>query len=495
MSHTPSSITSVAAEEWASLLKSRDMLHALLNTSSDGIWIYGPDGRVLAVSQTSQRMCGLTEEDLLGKTVFELTESKLWNFAIVPEVLTTGRQASAMSALSRTGTNALVTATPVFGKQSLAFVVVNERDITQLKQLEDELKQARSLARACRERMEELSMLEMGNPEIVAVSPAMRNLLSTLFRLARMEASNILILGESGTGKGVLASFFHKSRERKNAPFVQINCAALPEALLESELFGYERGAFTGAREQGKIGLFEMANGGTLFLDEIGELPLPLQAKLLTYLDNNEIMPVGGVRPRKVYCSIIAATNRNIEAEVAGKRFREDLYYRLNSFLVHVPPLRERVEDIFELSRFFLQRYNTKYNMHKRISAVGIAALQVHAFPGNIRELQNLIKRAVVLSEHEIIDMFLRASLGPAAIATPAQVASGTVGQPLSHILEQCERLALEEAMATCTTTREMALHLGISQPGVVRKLRRHKLNLSADRKSGRRATPHKKTP
>ncbi|MEJ2731939.1 MAG: sigma 54-interacting transcriptional regulator, partial [Deltaproteobacteria bacterium] len=183
-----------------------------------------------------------------------------------------------------------------------------------------------------------------------------------------MEASNILILGETGTGKGLLAKLIHQFSHRKKKPFIQINCAALPETLLEAELFGYEKGAFTGAREHGKIGLFELAHEGTLFLDEIGDLPLAVQAKLLKYLDDHEIMRLGVIKPKPVDCTIIAATNRNLEASSRQRKFRQDLFFRLNTFVIQTPPLRERPDDIFELVNHLLAKYNRHYVLRRRIS-------------------------------------------------------------------------------------------------------------------------------
>lgn len=453
-------------------------LKAILETSNDGIWIYNKEGKVINLSTASQIMCGLEKEQLLGKTVFELSEENLWDFAVVPEVLQTGRRASAMSSLTRTGKKALVTATPFFKKNNeLSFVIVNERDITNLKLLEEELERAKGEIKAYREHMEEITMSEMGNFDIIAESESMRNILRIIYRIARMKASNILVIGETGTGKGILAKFYHYCSHRENvAPFIQINCAALPESLLESELFGYERGAFTGAREQGKIGLFELANGGTLFLDEIGEMPLALQSKILTYLDNNEILPLGAQRPKKVYCSIIAATNQDINDLIQAKKFRSDLYYRLNNFTISVPPLRDRVEDIFELANSFIKKYNQSYGQNKYISAKGIKFLQRYHFPGNIRELQNIIKRAVVLSHEENLDNFIISILAPINVKHPFAMGEADSSNPLHERMDHLEYSILKKAVETGATTREMARRLGISQSSIVRKLRKYGL-------------------
>jgi len=223
--------------------------------------------------------------------------------------------------------------------------------------------------------------------------------------------SNILIQGESGTGKGLLAKLIHKSGSRSGKPFIQINCAALPENLLEAELFGYEKGAFTGAHQKGKLGLFELAQGGTLLLDEIGDLPYPMQAKLLKCLEDHEIMHLGGLKPIRIDCIVIAATNQNLEELVVEDRFRKDLFYRLNTFNFRIPPLRERPEDIFELANAFLVKYNRAYGQDKRLSYRAIEALESYAFPGNVRELKNLVKKSVVLADEQRIDGIIMQSL------------------------------------------------------------------------------------
>jgi transcriptional regulator with PAS, ATPase and Fis domain len=264
-------------------------------------------------------------------------------------------------------------------------VVVNERDMTQLNAIREELEESRMVTEKYQEELAELSLLELKNQEIIASNAKMRQVLRVGLKLAHLEASNILILGESGTGKGLLAKFIHKNGKRQHSPFVQINCAALPENLLEAELFGYERGAFTGAREQGKIGLFELAHGGTLFLDEIGDLPFSVQAKLLKYLDDQEIMRLGSLKPRKIDCTVIAATNRDLEELTRSNQFRQDLFYRLNTFTVRIPPLRERPEDVFELVNYLLREYNRTYRLKRRISPETLKVLQAYPFPGNVR--------------------------------------------------------------------------------------------------------------
>jgi transcriptional regulator with PAS, ATPase and Fis domain len=291
-----------------------------------------------------------------------------------------------------------------------------------------------------------------------------------------MEASNILILGETGTGKGLLAKFIHQFSHRKNKPFIQINCAALPETLLEAELFGYEKGAFTGAREHGKIGLFELAHEGTLFLDEIGDLPFSVQAKLLKYLDDHEIMRLGSINSKTVDCTIIAATNRNLEARSRQRKFRQDLFFRLNTFVVHIPPLRERPDDVFELVNHLLDKYNRQYALGRRISTSAMEQMKSYSFPGNVRELKNTIKMAVLMSETDSLDDHILRNLKK-SIFEQTEYSEKPGGQ-MSLIEEKhaFEKRLLQNAMTDFKTTRELARFLQINQSTVVRKLKKHDL-------------------
>ncbi len=368
-------------------------LETIFTSSFDGIWVCDGWGKVIAVNEASARLNGIVPAEVLGKTVGELVAGGLFDRSVTLEVIETRRQVSLMQYVKKTGRHLLATGTPAFDDAGEIFlVVVNERDMTQLNSLQEELAQTQMIAEKIKDELAELSVLELRKQEIVAESEPMRRILKTALKLGRMGASNILIQGESGTGKGLIAKFIHENSRRRKKPFIPINCAALPANLLEAELFGYEKGAFTGADERGKAGLFELAHEGTLFLDEIGDMPLTLQAKLLKYLDDHEIVRLGGTRRKTIDCPILAAPNKHLEAQVRKRRFRQDLYYRLNTFSIDIPPLRQRPEDIFELSRHFLARFNAEYGTDKKIGATALGWLQGHPFPGKVRELKNLIK-------------------------------------------------------------------------------------------------------
>ena len=452
-------------------------LEAIFDRSADGLLICDHEGRILKMNQAAERLNGIRADEVVGKHVKQLVAEGQINRSATQEVLETRRQVSLVQTTPRSGYTLLVTGTPVFdGNHDIAFVVVNERDISLIEDMRRELAQARQESERMREELAGLAMKELADNHIVAESPSMKKTLEQALRLARMDASNILIQGESGTGKGLLAKFIHKNGLRSGRPFIQINCAALPENLLEAELFGYAKGAFTGARESGKAGLFELAAGGTLFLDEIGELSPGVQAKLLKYLDDHEIMPVGGTRARKIDCSIIAATNRNLEARTRKKLFRLDLFHRLNTFTLTIPALRDRPEDILELVGICLKRYNKKYKRRTYIGHKGYNVLKSHAFPGNVRELINVIKQAVVMCDRRFLDDYLIRSVSQ--VPSPPAADRNDKKVSLPEKLSALEYDLLSRAAARCATTREAAGVLGISQPTVVRKLKKYGINL-----------------
>ena len=412
----------------------------------------------------------------MNKNVVKLVESGIIDQALSPDVLASKRQVNMLQYIEKTGKYILSTGTPAFDENGNVFlVVVNERDMTRLNELLEQLNQTRLVSNKYKDKLTELGMLELKKQEIIAESEEMRQVLRIALKIAQMEASNILIQGESGTGKGLLAKFIHRNSPRANKPFIQINCATIPENLLEAELFGYEKGAFTGAHQGGKAGLFELAHGGTFFLDEIGDIPYAVQAKLLKCLEDHEIMHLGGLKPIQINCMIIVAGNKDLATLVKEKKFREDLFYRLNTFSIKIPSLRERPDDTFDLAYYFLHKYNETYKSNKQLSYSAIEMLQAYPFPGNVRELKNLIKKAVVLSEDLNLDEFIHKSLGYETSKEIQTAASRTVSpSKLSFKLKETESKMLKAAFMQCKSTREIAKYLGISQPSVVRKLKKY---------------------
>ena len=456
-------------------------LKAIFRGSSDGLWVHDRNGKIININTVSEMINGIRAKDVVGKSVYDLIADGVFEGVVTPEILRTKRQFSTLSYIKKTGKKVLVTGTPILDEDgNVSLIVSNERDLTHWNAVKEDLEQSRKVAEKYKDEFEALSRLESGQPEIVAESQEMRQVLRIGMKLARMGASNILIQGESGTGKGLLSKFIHDNGTRNSKPFIQINCAALPESLLEAELFGYEKGAFTGAREQGKIGLFELAHEGTLFLDEIGDLPFGVQAKLLKYLDDQEILPLGGIKRKKVDCSVIAATNQELERLTGQGRFRQDLFFRLNTFRIHIPPLRHRSVDIIKMIEYFLDIFNKQYQLQRRISPEAILKLQSYPFPGNVRELQNIIKNAVVLSDVDLLDEIFADTVGfgPKMLAVEDNSISA-VQYPmrLQDRIERVEKEILWDAVARFSSTRKMAHNLGTSQSSVMRKMKKYSLN------------------
>jgi two-component system response regulator PilR (NtrC family) len=314
--------------------------------------------------------------------------------------------------------------------------------------------------RALRSRLEDRDRFT----QLVGRSPPMREVFTVIEKVAPTRTT-VLITGESGVGKELVARALHERSSRAAAPFVAVNCGAIPEGLLESELFGHVKGAFTGAA-QSKAGLFVAATNGTLFLDEIGELPLPLQVKLLRVLQDRRVKPVGGVDDVEVDARIIAATNRDLQAEVKAGRFREDLFYRLNVIQVKVPPLRDRREDILLLAEHFLQKFAREHGRDDvTLSKVALAALSDYSFPGNVRELENIIERSVTLSEGPVIEV---RDLPASVRAQPQilEVATGEIpnGFDLQKYLDDVEQQYLERALGQANGIKlEAAKLLGLT--------------------------------
>jgi transcriptional regulator with PAS, ATPase and Fis domain len=287
-------------------------------------------------------------------------------------------------------------------------------------------------------------------------------------------SSTVFLFGESGVGKGMIAKLIHKHSDRSSGPFIRVDCAGIPESLMESELFGYEKGAFTGAKSEGKIGFFELADKGTLFLDEVGEVPLNSQSKLLRFLEDHEIIRVGGTEPKAIDVRIIAASNRDIEEMVKMKLFRRDLYYRLNVVPLSITPLREREEDIIPLIFYFLDKFNKAYHKKKIFSPDAIDLLSKYDFPGNVRELANLVERLVVVSENDHIETKNLPGIVTGAIskATPYSFLAGNI--PLKDAVEICEGLIIGKTLKKCGSQREAARVLKIDQSTISRKIKKY---------------------
>jgi DNA-binding NtrC family response regulator len=305
----------------------------------------------------------------------------------------------------------------------------------------------------------------LGCKEFIGDSPSLQEIFELLEKVIPTK-SNILILGESGTGKGMIAEIIHCNSPRRDGPFMTINCSAIPETLLESELFGYKKGAFTGANAD-KAGLIKMADGGTLFLDEIGDMPLSLQSKILKVLEDGELMPLGSSKPQTVDVRFIAATNKNIDEQVGKKLFREDLYYRLNVFEITLPPLRERPDDIKVLASHFIGRFSNEHNKNiKGISDEALSILISYSWPGNVRELKNVLERAVVLCGNNMI--------GPENLPDKLSVVQGAESRGLKEVLNYYEKKIILDSLASHGWNKEKtASDLGVDLATLYRKMKK----------------------
>jgi len=442
-------------------------LDAIIESSYDGLYITDGNGMTLRLNQAFEMITGVNGREFLGRYVDDIAQEGIVSESVSSLALARKETVTIIQE-TRSGKTTLATGSPVFDKNGNIFrVVCNVRDITELNMLKQKLEKVQGLSQHYENQLKTLRIYS-GTDKIISKSSEMRKLLETVVRLAEVD-STILINGESGTGKELIAETIHNHSARAKKPFIKVNCGAIPENLMESELFGYEYGAFTGAKKEGKAGYFELAHEGTLFLDEIGDLPFNLQVKLLRVLQSKEINRVGGRQALKVDTRILAATNRNLLEMVQKKQFREDLYYRLHVIPVIIPPLRDRKEDIPSLIVHFIALFNRKYKLNKRISPDVVDILMAYDWPGNVRELENLIERLVVISSSDIISRDeLPVHLGSAAVDNPQVSVSAII--PLKEAVESVERQLLERAFAQYRTTRQMAQKLEVNASTVVRK-------------------------
>lgn len=452
-------------------------IDAIINFSSDEIFVADGSGKVLRANSQFEENFGVKLSSVIGSNVSDLEKKKIFTPSVTRLVIDKKSTQTVIQS-RRDGRKLLATGTPAFNEDGSVFrVIVNTRDITKLNNLKLQLEEAELLKNRYRQELVELRQGYLNSGDIVASSQAMLELLKVATRIATVD-STVLLTGESGVGKGMIARYIHNSSLRAEKPFTVVNCGAIPDNLLESELFGYAGGAFTGARREGKIGKLELANEGTLFLDEITELPLNLQVKLLHVIQEGIISRVGGTKEIKLNLRFIAATNRDIAMLVEEGKFREDLYFRLDVIPLLLPPLRERADDIRALTDQFLAKLNSRYQQQKQLSEEVYRCLERYHWPGNVRELENLVERFMIVADGDVIDAkhLPRRLTGIEATATPQGTAYKL--QPLKIARDNLEKGLLIEALRVCRTTYEIADALKIDQSTVVRKLRKHNLTI-----------------
>lgn len=460
-------------------------LNGLLEALPQGVIVCNAKGHVLRANTTGCILCGSEYGVLQGGTLEDLEAGFAELADAMRASLSSGLPAQRLE--RHREQTLFIWIVPILNdSKSPDLVVATLVELGRFDALRVQLEEPeRSAEEQMAGSLDDADMVQSITAEVgmVVRSASIRRVVSRAIKVSQTDSS-VLLQGESGTGKSMLASIIHRLSPRKNAPFVSINCGAIPEQLMESELFGYERGAFTGASPKGKTGLLEAAQGGTVFFDEIGELPLTMQVKLLEVLDRHTFLRVGGIKPVAVDVRIVAATNRNLEEEVEKGSFRRDLFYRLNVIPIHIPPLRERKEDIYALALSMLDRHNAQNHCHKRLSPEVIDLLLLHPFPGNARELGNIMEWMLVMSEGSLLrPEDLPLSMRQGQESAPAReketvppLGGYQPGTPLKDILFSVEEACLREALATCATMNEAAQSLGMHPTTLWRKLVQHNM-------------------
>ncbi len=453
-----------------------DFLISAIGSSSDGILIADPNGKVIYLNDAYEEITGIKRTEMLGINLKDLLEKGIINRALSLEVIKDKKRISTIHKYV-SGKSALTTANPILDSNNeLIGVINNTRNITDLINLKNEITDTKELTIKYSEEIKRLREQVVKDKDFIYSSKEMDETVKLASKVAKYD-STVLIHGESGTGKEVLGKFIHSESPRREEAFIKVNCAAIPKDLFESELFGYEEGAFTGAGKEGKPGMFELANDGTILLDEVGELPLSVQSKLLRVIQERETYRVGGKDSLNLNVRIIAATNRDLKKEVEDGNFREDLYFRLNVIPIRIPPLRERREDIPELIIYFLEKLNRKYKRTVTISGKAIEALTSHSWPGNVRELENLIEYLFIMTNRDEIQIEdLPTKILSRQMMNLTEVKDDSKTPKLTYLLELYEKYIIKETIENFTSLRKAAKALGVHSSTLCRKLRKYEI-------------------
>ena len=451
-------------------------LDAIIDSVSDGIYITDGNADTIRINESYERITGIKSEEVIGRNMKDLVAEGVFSESVTFKVFEKRKPASVMHNI-KTGQQVLSTGHPVFNEDGeIVRVVTTARDVKKLNDLKEELNKTKELSKQYYSELQKLRLQQLELNDVVIKSSALKDIFDLAIQLGTVD-STVLITGESGVGKEIVARTIHKVSERSDNSLIKVNCGAIPPNLLEAELFGYEEGAFTGAKSGGKPGMFELANGGTLFLDEIAELPLDLQVKLLRVLQEHELIRVGGTKNIKIDARIITATNRDLEKMMKEDKFREDLYYRLNVVPIFIPPLRKRREDISQLSYQFLFDFNEKYNKNKKLSQQTVEILENYKWPGNVRELKNLIERIVVMSNQDLITPDFLPNNLKETNKSECEINIRNI-MPLKKAVSELESQILKKAFKKYKTTYQVAEALEVSQPTVVRKKNKYELEI-----------------
>ncbi|PFL19803.1 RNA polymerase subunit sigma-54 [Bacillus cereus] len=426
----------------------------------DEIFVTDDKGIVVRVNSMCERHYQLSAKELVGKHVKELQKEGIFYPSATLEVIEKKRPVELVQT-TKSGEYLHVRTRPVFDDEgNLRRVISYSRDLTELYQLRQKVEEMDNQLKTYKKELRETYEHE----GLIFKSSAMQKIVETIKKVSVVD-STVLVLGETGVGKSRLVRHLHEVSHRKNESFYEINCAALPTNLIESELFGYSGGSFTGANREGKKGLLESAHKGTLFLDEIGEMPLEIQAKLLQVLQEKTFRPIGGRELKKVDVRIVAATNRDLSTMVKQGTFRKDLYYRLNVLPISIPPLRERTEDILPLIYHYLQHFNKKYGRDVKLAPSTLQMFVGYPWEGNNREIENVIERIVITADDFVTVEDLPLSMQEATVEQS--------GQSLYRMLEEVERNIIVKAYKTYGSSYKVAEFLQISQSAATRKIKK----------------------
>jgi len=461
--------------------------NSFMNLDYDGLIILDRQGVVVLVNQSFADVLDTTPQAMIGKHVHQAYHNS--QPSRMPLVMETGRPEIGYVHYMN-GREVISSRFPLLkdGRVVGCLGKILFKDVREITLIANRLSSSPEPRRQSRSVAARESLFKYDVNSIIGESPAIVELKETLLRVAR-KGSNVLLRGESGTGKELFAHALHAASQRRYAPFVKVNCAAIPEQLLESELFGYAEGAFTGAKKGGQVGRFEQAHTGTIFLDEIGDMPLSMQGKMLRVLQEKELTPLGGTTPKAVDARVVAATNCNLEQLVREGRFREDLYYRLNVVSLTIPALRERREDLAVITRHIVNQFNAEFGLAiEGLDAESWRLVRAYDWPGNIRELRNVLESAFnvtagpLIGREDLPSQLFRLVHGPAA-ATPSAPLPGFVEdlslgvgtRSLEELMDAFERCLLEKALERCRGNKLQAAQLlGISRPGFYKKLQKH---------------------
>ncbi len=445
-------------------------LKLILDATYDEIVIADGKGVILRVSKSCEKSFGISEDEMIGVSAKELEKRGVLSKSTAAYVAENKKKVTLIQT-TKSGSRLMVTGIPMFDESGEIIRIISiSRDVTELEKLKSRLKETEEILNWFREEMRKKQSQE--NQLVTGNNKMMKYIIENLSQVSNYNVI-VLLTGETGVGKSLIAKTIHQISNRRQEPFVHVNCGAIPENLLESELFGYVEGAFTGASKKGKKGLFEAASGGTLFLDEIGEIPLSVQVKLLHVIENSYINKIGKTTPIKIDTRIVVATNKNLKKLVEEGKFREDLYYRLNVVPIHIPSLRERKEDIPILIHHFIDKLNAKFGLSKSISEEGYKLLTSYDWPGNIRQLENTIERLLITVQKDTIDMaHIINVIGPEDV-----VDTGLQGIiPLKQAREAVETRIIKEALKKYKTTRKVAEVLEVDQSTIVKKMQRYNI-------------------